>query len=73
MDATTIRFPEALRLRVPRGFPAAVAKAANRRHTTPAEWVRQMLLRSLEADGVHLGDCGEVETTTGSPTTWTDR
>ena len=60
--AITIRFPEALRLRVPRGLPAAVATAARRHHTSAPEWVRQTLLRSLEAEGVRLRD-GEIEVT----------
>jgi len=58
--ASTVRFPEALRLRVPRGLPAAVEAVARRHHTTAPEWVRQTLLRSLEADGVRLRD-GQVE------------
>lgn len=57
-----VRFPESLRLRVPRGLPAAVAAAARRHHTSAPEWVRQTLLRSLAADGVRLRD-GEVEMT----------
>jgi len=58
--ASRVRFPEALRLRVPRGLPAAVEAVARRHHTTAPEWVRQTLLRSLEADGVRLRD-GQVE------------
>jgi hypothetical protein len=55
------RLPEALRLRVPRGLPAAVQTAARRHHTTGAEWVRQALLRSLQAEGLALREEGEIE------------
>ena len=54
MQEPVIHFPDSLRLRVPRGLPAAVQQAAKQRHTTPAEWARQALLRCLEADGVRL-------------------
>lgn len=55
------RFPDRLRLRAPRGLCAAIEVAAERRHTSSAEWARQALLRSLEAEGVCLRD-GSVET-----------
>jgi hypothetical protein len=45
-------FPDKLRLRVPRGLPAALRIAATQRHKTPAERVRQTLLRGLEAESV---------------------
>ena len=48
------RFPEDLRVKAPRGAKAAIAAAAERRHTSHSEYVRQALLRSLEADGVKL-------------------
>ena len=48
------RFPEDLRVKAPRGARAAIAAAADRKHTSYAEYVRQALLRSLEADGVKL-------------------
>lgn len=48
------RFPESLRVKTPRGARAAIAAAAGIRNTTQAEYVRQALLRSLEADGVML-------------------
>ena len=59
-NASTTRFPEALRLRVPRGLPAAVKAAARRHHTSAPEWVRQVLLRGLELEGLRLRD-GSVE------------
>ena len=52
----TVRFPERFRLRAPRGLSAALELAAGRRHTTPAEYARQALLRGLEADGLALCD-----------------
>jgi hypothetical protein len=50
------RYPAALRLRLPRGMPEALSLAAGRYHTTPNEWVRQVLLRGLAADGVSIQD-----------------
>jgi hypothetical protein len=47
-------FPEDLRVKAPRGSREAIAAAAQRRHTTQSEWIRQSLLRALEADGVRL-------------------
>ena len=47
-------FPEDLRVKAPRGSREAIAAAAQRRHTTQSEWIRQSLLRALEADGVQL-------------------
>jgi hypothetical protein len=38
-----VHFPDNLRLRVPRGLPGAVQRAAAQRHTTPSEWARQTL------------------------------
>ena len=49
-------YPDKLRLRVPRGLPAALELAARQRNTSPAEWARQALLRGLAADGVRLND-----------------
>lgn len=54
MQNDTGLFPEVVRLRTPRGLRAALEIAARRRHTTPAEWARQALIRSLEADGIQL-------------------
>jgi len=48
------RFPEDLRVKAPRGSRAAIAAAAELKHTSHSEYVRQALLRSLEADGVKL-------------------
>jgi hypothetical protein len=59
---TPNRFPDRLRLRVPRGLAAAVEIAAGRHHQTPAEFARQALLRALEQNGLRLLD-GRVETT----------
>jgi hypothetical protein len=47
-----VHYPEKMRLRLPRGMPDALALAAAQHHTTPSEWVRQALLRGLQADGV---------------------
>ena len=48
------RFPEDLRVKAPRGARAAIAAAAQITHTSHAEYVRQAVLRSLEADGVKI-------------------
>jgi hypothetical protein len=48
------RFPEDLRIEAPRGARAAVAAAAELKNTSHSEYVRQALLRCLEADGVRL-------------------
>jgi hypothetical protein len=50
------RYPRELRIRVPQALPDALALAAEQHRTTPAEWVRQALLRSLAAKGVSLRD-----------------
>jgi hypothetical protein len=49
-----VRFPERFRLRGPRGLCAALDAAAERHHTSPSEWARQVILRGLEAEGVQL-------------------
>ena len=54
--AAVTRYPEEFRLRLPRGMPDALALAAGQHHTTPTEWARQALLRSLQAEGVSLRD-----------------
>jgi len=51
-----VYFPTSLHLRVPHGLPEAVQQAAKQRHQTPAEWLRQTLLRGLEAEGVKLSE-----------------
>jgi metal-responsive CopG/Arc/MetJ family transcriptional regulator len=48
------RFPEELRVKAPRGACKAIDDAAERRHMSRSEFVRQALFRSLEADGVKL-------------------
>jgi hypothetical protein len=52
----TIRFPDRMRLRAPKGLPAAIEIAARRHHTSPSEWARQTLIRGLEAEGLELVD-----------------
>jgi hypothetical protein len=60
-------FPTSLHLRVPHGLPTAIQQAAKQRHQTPAEWLRQALLRSLEAQGVQLSDVQEAPRTSQRP------
>jgi hypothetical protein len=60
-SALNVRLPEALKLRVPAGLPTAIQAAARRRHMSPPEWARQVLLQGLRAEGLRLGDDGELE------------
>jgi hypothetical protein len=62
-----VRFPDKLRLRTPKGLPRAIEVAAALRHTQPAEWARQALLRCLEADGLVLSTDGHVGPAPGGP------
>ena len=55
-SASTVHYPDKIRLRVPRGLPDALRLAARQRHTTPSEWARQTLLRGLAEEGVRLAD-----------------
>lgn len=50
IDDGRSRFPEDPRVKAPRGAKAVIAAAAERKHTSHSEYVRQALLRSLEAD-----------------------
>jgi hypothetical protein len=61
----SVRFPDKIRLRTPRGLPRAIEIAAAARHTQPSEWARQALLRGLEADGLTLLPDGQVEPAAG--------
>ena len=54
------RYPQRLSLRTPVGLMAALELAAERHHTSPAEYARQALLRALRQDGVRLAS-GSIE------------
>ena len=58
--ASVINFPEAMRLRTPKGMQEALTLAARFRNTTTAEYARQAILSTLAADGVRLRD-GRIE------------
>jgi len=47
-------FPEDVRVKAPRGAREAIAAAAELRNTTQSEWLRQAILRELEANGIRL-------------------
>ena len=47
-------FPEDLRVKAPRGAGNAIEIAASKCNTTKSEWIRQALLKGLEADGITL-------------------
>jgi hypothetical protein len=64
LTTAAVDFPEDLRVKAPRGARAAIAAAAQIKNTTHSEYVRQALLRCLEADGVRLRR-GAVELTGG--------
>jgi metal-responsive CopG/Arc/MetJ family transcriptional regulator len=55
MSTTESRFPDKLVLRVPQGFAELVDDLARRDHQTRSEYIRQVLLSQLRADG---GDAG---------------
>ena len=59
-------FPDLIHARVEYGLPKAVDEAARRQRTTRAEYVRQVLRRALEADGVDLPPLAVLETAPGS-------
>jgi hypothetical protein len=60
--ASTSRFPDAIRCRVPRGMPQAVEAAARAQLTAPSEYIRRAVLAALRTDGVHLDPDGHVDT-----------
>ena len=66
-SASTVHYPDKLRLRVPRGLPDALRLAARQRHTSPSEWARQVLLRGLEAQGVQLCEDQAFDPTNRNP------
>jgi hypothetical protein len=55
-----VHYPDKLRLRVPRGLPAALQEVARQHNTTPSELARRALLKVLEAEGLALRD-GRIE------------
>jgi hypothetical protein len=57
------RFEAMLKVRCPAGMPAAVAQLARKRHQTASEFLRQLVIDRLLAEGVSLAD-GSVETNT---------
>ena len=61
MQNSSPRFPDLVRFRAPSGLFAALALAANRRHQTVSEMVRQLVLRELQRDGLRLGTNGTTQ------------
>jgi hypothetical protein len=59
--ASSRRYDDLLRCRVPSALTAAIATAAARRYQTPAEYVRQALLARLETEGVRLAPLDRTE------------
>jgi hypothetical protein len=56
----TQRFPETLRLKLPRGMQAVLQHAARRRVQSTSDYVRQALLERLQQEGLTLTDTGVV-------------
>jgi hypothetical protein len=54
------RVPDCVHLRVPRGMSRAVELLARERNCSSAHYMREVLLRGLEADGVRIRD-GYIE------------
>ena len=67
-ETSVHRFPQRLAFRAPLGLPAAVEAVARQRHTNPSEWIRQTVLRALEADGLRLSADGHIEPSFSSAT-----
>jgi hypothetical protein len=55
------RFNAMLKVRVPAGMPAAVARVARKRHQSASEFLRQLVIDRLLQEGVSLSD-DRVET-----------
>jgi hypothetical protein len=49
-------FPASLYVQVPAGLPEALTAVAARQHTKRSDFVRQVLIREIEAAGVSLPD-----------------
>jgi hypothetical protein len=50
-----------MRVRVPRGLPAAVQAAASRQCTTPSDFVRRAIVQAVKRAGVELCPDGRIE------------
>jgi hypothetical protein len=56
----TQRYPETLRLKLPRGMQAVLQHAARRRAQSTSDFVRQILLAQLHQEGLVVMDTGAV-------------
>jgi hypothetical protein len=56
----TQRYPETLRLKLPRGMQAVLQHAARRRAQSTSDFVRQILLAQLHEEGLVVMDTGAV-------------
>jgi hypothetical protein len=65
MSASTVHYPDKLRLRVPAGLPDALRRVARLNHTSSSELARQILPRGLAAQGVSLSEI--VQSTCSDP------
>ena len=61
------RLPDILRVRVPRGFGAAIDAAARQQFTSSSEYLRRAIFKALRTDGVRLHLDGNVTGPEGRP------
>jgi hypothetical protein len=54
--ASVHRYPRKLSLRVPPELPAAIEIAARANLTSPADYLRRVIVHALRTDGVRLHD-----------------
>src|SRR5262245_57574764 len=64
-SARQSRFSEMVKFRAPAGLREAIDLVARQRHTTVSEMCRQLLLRELQRDGVHLDEGGRFKNESG--------
>ena len=60
-----VHLPAKMRVRVPRGLPAAVQAAASREFTTPSDFVRRAIVEAVRTAGIELSADGKVENRAG--------
>jgi hypothetical protein len=60
MQVSASKFPAIVSFRAPAGFSQALATAAALRHQSSSDYLRQLVLREMQRDGVRLRD-GRVE------------
>jgi hypothetical protein len=64
--ARQVHLPDKMRVRVPKGLPAAVQAAASREFTTPSDFVRRAIVQAVKTAGVELRADGRIESRTAA-------